>query len=227
MESQELLPEEESARRAGVTISTLRQFADFGFLSRFEENGEGRYRLEDLVSVFSLTDPLVDSSTLDTASQSEPPTQEAPPVDSVINNFSDQEFRLWSDGGGIQNSDESNQQPTEQPEPVRLAEQIEIAPTQPSEYLSSYHTERDDRLGTTYELLALNKRLREELKAAREERDWLRARLEKLEARTERDQMLLLAESQTIRQLVTQVEKEKRSIWSLLALPWSGSTPAK
>jgi len=65
-----------------------------------------------------------------------------------------------------------------------------------------------------YELVALNRQLKEEIKQLREERDWLRSRLERLEERSERDQMLILSESQTVRSLVNQ--GERKSFWARL-----------
>ena len=48
----------------------------------------------------------------------------------------------------------------------------------------------------------MNQTLREQIELLREERDWLRQRIEHLETRSEREQMLLLAESETVRRLV-------------------------
>ena len=63
----------------------------------------------------------------------------------------------------------------------------------------------------------MTKGLREQIQILREERDWLRARVEKLETRSEREQMLLLSESENIRKLIQQTETRKS--W-LRALPW-------
>lgn len=70
---------------------------------------------------------------------------------------------------------------------------------------------------TNYDHILVNRRLRDEIRMLREERDWLRQRLEKLEARSERDQMLMLSESETIRSLVNKAPK--RGLLAL-ALPW-------
>lgn len=65
-------------------------------------------------------------------------------------------------------------------------------------------------------IIEVNKGLREQIQILRDERDWLRRRIEQLEARSEREQMLLLSESETIRNLVS---RDKRSFWQR-ALPW-------
>lgn len=73
---------------------------------------------------------------------------------------------------------------------------------------------------THYDLITINKRLREEIYELKKERDWLRERLEKVEARSEREQMLLLHESETVRTLLN--ERPKRPFWT--ALPWFGKS---
>jgi len=66
------------------------------------------------------------------------------------------------------------------------------------------------------ELLEINKSLREQIQILRDERDWLRERIEKLESRSEREQMLLLSESENVRKLIS---SSKKSFWQR-ALPW-------
>lgn len=66
------------------------------------------------------------------------------------------------------------------------------------------------------ELIDMNKSLRDQIQLLREERDWLRERIEKLEARSEREQMLLLSESENLRNMIGY---NKKSFWQK-ALPW-------
>ena len=49
----------------------------------------------------------------------------------------------------------------------------------------------------------------EEIEDLRKQRDWLQSRIEKLEEKAERDQLLLLAETQTIKQLISIQHKRK------------------
>ena len=53
------------------------------------------------------------------------------------------------------------------------------------------------------ELIEINAHLRERLKSLKAERDWLRERVEKLELQLEREQTLLMAESETVRRLIS------------------------
>ena len=81
----------------------------------------------------------------------------------------------------------------------------------------------------TTELTTINQGLLDKIELLREERDWLRQRVEKLEARADREQMLLLSESETVKRLLDKRDAEpKRSFWSR-ALSWSGliSEPKK
>lgn len=66
------------------------------------------------------------------------------------------------------------------------------------------------------ELLEVNKGLRRQVEMLREERNWLRERIEKLEARSEREQMLLLSESENLRSAMSLAGT---SFWKR-ALPW-------
>ena len=60
----------------------------------------------------------------------------------------------------------------------------------------------------------------EEIKSLKSERDWLRTRTEKMEDKAERDQLLLLAETQTIRQLISIHDRKKSPVRT--ALEWLG-----
>lgn len=107
--------------------------------------------------------------------------------------------------------------------PVTLAEQITVIPLSQEIEITSAPKEssRGESL-RIIELLQLSQTLREQLEMVKEERDWLRTRLERLEARSEREQMLLLSESETVRSLISQRGDKKRSFWNI-ALPWNNS----
>jgi len=68
----------------------------------------------------------------------------------------------------------------------------------------------------SFELLDLNCSLREQIEMLKQERDWLRKRVEILEVRSERDQLLLLSETKTVQKLLP---SPKKSFWAF-ALPW-------
>ena len=61
-----------------------------------------------------------------------------------------------------------------------------------------------------------------EIRDLKEQRDWLKSRLERLEEKADRDQLLLLSETQTIRRLISLQEPKKSTF--RLALDWLGVT---
>ncbi|MDD2943872.1 MAG: hypothetical protein PHC51_13010, partial [bacterium] len=74
---------------------------------------------------------------------------------------------------------------------------------------------------SSYHLMDINTELRQRLAELKEERDWLRKRLEKMEMRSERDQMLLLSENDHVRRLLPQSVSTGQRLLSA-AFPWLG-----
>lgn len=64
----------------------------------------------------------------------------------------------------------------------------------------------------------------QQLHDMQQQRDWLQARVEKLEDKADRDQILLLTETQTIRSLVNVAQQQRRRSPMRLALEWLGVT---
>ncbi|MDC0358001.1 hypothetical protein OAO01_04225 [Oligoflexia bacterium] len=62
-----------------------------------------------------------------------------------------------------------------------------------------------------------------ELEDLRQQRQWLQARIEKLEEKSDRDQLLLLSEKQVVRQLLTHNQKKASPLRA--ALEWIGFVP--
>lgn len=73
----------------------------------------------------------------------------------------------------------------------------------------------------SFELLDLNKSLKEQIEILKQERDWLRKRVETFEIRSERDQLLLMSETKTVQSLLphSQGNQQRKNFWSF-ALPW-------
>ena len=59
-----------------------------------------------------------------------------------------------------------------------------------------------------------------EIGSLKEERDWLRSRIERLEEKGDRDQLLLLSETQILRSLIVQQHTKSSPLRS--ALEWIG-----
>ena len=92
-----------------------------------------------------------------------------------------------------------------------LRDQIEIIKVDEANRVELDATELVRQLG-------INKQLREEISNLKDERDWLRQRLERLEEKGDRDQALMMSNLETIRSL-TDVLKPKPSLFRR-ALPW-------
>jgi DNA-binding transcriptional MerR regulator len=88
----------------------------------------------------------------------------------------------------------------------------------------SSHVPARSTTSASPDLIEITKGLREQIEMLKDERTWLRERVEKLEARTERDQMLLLSENETVRSLLEpgRVSHSRFSFWRR-ALPFFGS----
>ena len=65
----------------------------------------------------------------------------------------------------------------------------------------------------------------QELADLRRERDWLRNRVEKLEEKGDRDQLLLLSETQALHRLITQYDQKRSPVRA--ALTWLGFSEDK
>ena len=109
--------------------------------------------------------------------------------------------------------------------PSPLAERVTIAeapvaPPQHSKELDKLNEELQ-RLGN---LVNLQERILDmkdsELQDLRSQRDWLRTRVEKLEEKGDRDQVLLLSETQAIRQLIGLQNRPRSTMRSVL--DWFG-----
>lgn len=196
-----LLSEEESCVLSGVTIETLRQYSKFGLLEPVEREGKAFYRETDVRSLF-YTKP--ESKRAEPAAD----TEKVITLDSVLSATrwpeDEPEADHGSNGTAMPEVQESGPIPAEE-------ERSSTPPRKAAE---------EQRV----ELQEINRSLREQIEILREERNWLRERIEKLESRSEREQMLLLAETETVRHLIRNDEQHRpksNGFWSF-ALPWLG-----
>ena len=192
---QDYISETEASNFAGVSAATLSRFVEAGYL-KIESDTDG-LRLFSKVELAELFG-LEDGSSADWSApqpQATQPEVAAPRPQPVIS--------------------------------APLSSQVELE-RGPSSYRSGLRESAwaflDREVSRLKHLTELQERLLEhherELKDLREQRDWLKGRLEKLEEKGERDQLLLLAETQTIRKLVALEERRKSPV--RLALEWLG-----
>lgn len=233
MANTDLLTIGESAQRAHVSEDTIREYAKLGFLRATSRDGETYFSAAEINSIFS---------GFSTAAASEATAYhgaERKPSDEKRTDGAP--HAAPADGAAQLNGHDA----APKAQPFSLREQIDVSngtesPPDEENFVGRFRKMRGDTAARSatvedadfrdsfgprerpitddYELTMLNRRLREEIQMLRDERDWLRQRLEKLEARSERDQMLLLSESENVRGLVN-LHQGKKSFW-LRALPW-------
>lgn len=207
------ISEGEAAGMAGVSANTLLRFAEAGYLQTESDNdGLKLYSREDIKSLFGVMDEAFYSRLADDLN--------------AVSNMS---------AGGNSAAVAPHEEPAipeAQSGPRTLKEQIQVSsepghangstPGRPQRSEAAILLEQE--LQRLRNLISLQERMLdmrdEQLRDVRQERDWLKTRLEKQELKAERDQLLLLSESQTVRRLVSIQEQRKPLIRS--ALEWLG-----
>ena len=175
----ELISETEAAAYAGVSPRTLRRFVDSGYL-KIEHDGDGveLFDREEVGRLFGVTGAGNAGKTMTV-----PGIQREKVID----------LKLAS-AVGLRAA------------MVPTAPSPEVAPRGEACDLLRGEVEKLKHILDVQEHL-LQERERE-LNQVMSERDWLRKRIERLEEKSERDQILLLSETQTVRKLVNaQVER--------------------
>lgn len=246
-----LLSEEDSAELAGVSIDTIRRFRQFGLLSAASQDGAPQYLEQEITSLFH-----IDGAPVHVRAQ----TQQ---LEGQLSERAEPQLKVIPGGGTVlefnqqtptteptlENKDD-NSPLTERAASAGRVGDAAFHPTAPSETSPSLvqtSTTDSERSWSSAvpeqhnaqvafsdrELLEHNRMLQEQINSLKEERDWLRERLEKLETFSQREQMLLLSNSETIRTLLIQRERQQTppeqpqlesssSVRGLLvrALPW-------
>jgi len=170
----DLLTEDESASIAGVTKDTLRKYVSYGLLDFItDDNGRKLLSRDELNDIFQIEN-------------SEPSDSEAPvQLFEVKKELEDNIILIGSYVGGQ--------------EAPRLDKKAKKKKEENKGPIPLSARSSDSSL----ELIEINAHLRDRVKSLRAERDWLRERVEKLEQQLEREQTLLMAESETVRRLIS------------------------
>ena len=207
------IPEEAAAAFAGVSVQTLLRFAEAGYLQVENRNGGPQlFARSEIKEVFGIKDQeevrlLEDAIT--TA-----PIQ--PGISETKSTLQIEKFVTV---------EPENQPGTESTEPGK----------QPSYFVPRAVVLMEQELARLRNLSELQDRLLEsreaELRELRSQRDWLKERLEALEEKSTRDQVLLLSSEQTVRQLIAINERRHSPVratleWFGLVRPLELSAPA-
>jgi DNA-binding transcriptional MerR regulator len=219
---QVFLNESACAELAGVSLETIRRFRQYGLLQSTERNGEVLFSEREILSLFHVEKRNSSSSAAKVDSQLNPqvnaePRTVEPKLEQRVVNASQEANNVATDGRS-----ESESKPRE-PD-LRVIPGGAQATGTPSGGVSAelavVHVNSNAvEYQHVRELVEINKTLRESVQSLREERDWLRERLEKIESFSQREQMLLLSNSETIRTLILHKEPKRRGFLSMLALP--------
>lgn len=220
---QDFVSETEASSFTGVSPVTLKRFADAGYLRvEVESDGLRMFSRSELETVFGLA-PVIPSVRQTTA--------EGTPVEPEGVEIL-KEIYLSSQKPAVEEVETSaHPQKVETFAPAEAAETVAVSSEsqttqapQPSQALIALEREVT-RLKSIVELQEKYIDLKEqEVKSTREDRDWLRERIEKLEEKNDRDQLILVSVSETNRGLITMLEHKKSPIRS--ALEWVGLLPS-
>lgn len=197
MNNPDLISETNASRMAGVSPVTLSRFVEAGYLKvSSDPAGEKNYLRSEICSLFGI--PYEGLKVTKEYVDSPGPGDEGEDAGEL-----DAEF----DETSSDEEDTGYWAETLSPEPDGQSE------IKKYKSLAEMHEK----------LLEIREKEIEEL---RKERDWLRTRIERLEEKSERDQLLLLAETQTIKRLVNITQQRKPSAIRA-TLEWLGIVPAK
>lgn len=227
----EYLNELDAASLTGVSSKTLKRFAEAGYFSvDTSADGAVRYHRQALCDVFGIGTPAVGQSKiidLELAQSKSRPSAlppEAPSAEAVAQSGAAAEISPPLDATSA--ASPTNQEDTSQSSAASV-EATDSAHTimNPGSAAAPAESGTENpplKTGTIELLERLIERLEDEIRGLKSERQWLRERVERLEEKAERDQLLLLAESQTIKRLVASMHR-KSTVRQ--ALEWFGLLP--
>lgn len=222
MNQEPLCSEQEAARIAGVSLRTLLRFSEAGYLTLYSQSdGSHKYQRAQIQEIFGLSAStsqrapeaashpgMVTAESVEIFEQGKEECNISSDVDSscaVEASAFEQESIISSSNSGrtiSTNTASANTASANDPQIATLVDEI-------------------NRLRN---LMALQERILDskddEIADLRNQRAWLRERIEKLEEKSDRDQILLLSETQTIRSLIAYQESRKSTFRQLLE--WTG-----
>jgi hypothetical protein len=214
---QDFISEAEAIGLAGVSAKTLQRFTDAGYLHlEIEPDGLRLYSRSEIHEIFGIH-------------QGKAPTQAPSKSENIqpVESTSDEPVQELGVGCSASPviSDEA-----EQDEPsVSYYSPISSETPYATEPERATDSDLDREVARLRNLVNLQERILDikenEIADLRAQRDWLQRRVEKLEEKGDRDQILLLSETQTIRRLVTMQENKRSAVRQVLE--WLGLSPAK
>ena len=209
LDESNLLSAEESANIAGVSAETIQQYVSYGLLETIGEGDNARFRESDIRSLFytRVSKPKVSPKKAKKPSTSE---EEVPTLSQILSETTSK---------------------TRESEVREQSEQVsEEQDTVDDESLDSDKKEAATAANLDKRDTEFTNSLKAQIELLREERDWLRERVERLETRADREQMLLLSESETVRSLLrtSEIHTKSEPFWKkAFQLPWLDSNKSR
>jgi hypothetical protein len=201
----DLVSETEASQMAGVSARTLLRFSESGYLTAdLSLDGSRSYSRAQLLEIFGAPTAAMPSTSETRAPERVPQSASCSPnADRATTTIISSEERSRDD------------------EPItESAARSPITPHQPP--ASPSHD--SDEISRLRNLIEMQERMLDakddEIADLRNQRAWLRERVEKLEEKSDRDQILLLQETQTIRQLIAVQDARKSVVQQVLE--WIG-----
>lgn len=204
-----LVSEDHAVSIASASVKTLHQYCKAGILQPIEKDGVRHYNRHQLAVVFNLKhEEPTHEQTADVLQSNTQNTDNANHDNANHGNANHYNTAASCDEPQVASSfapdaervaDRYNASKLDNPLPVQVQQQSAENPV--------------------FDLLQDNSSLKDQIQVLREERDWLRKRLEVSEERMQRDQMLMISKSETIRQLVQEKTNPPKRFWEY-AIPW-------
>jgi uncharacterized protein YecT (DUF1311 family) len=208
MNTTTLCSEAEAIALAGVSARTLARFCEAGYITtQTSQDGSIRYNRGQIEEIFGLS----------SAAQSQPEQV----IECSLN--STQGSDLGENGCQFEATTSFASQELNQP---YQSATHHTQPQQPASETPNFGEENSIRneVERLRNLLAMQERMLDtkddEIADLKNQRSWLRERIEKLEEKADRDQILLLSETQTIRSLIAYRETRRSPVKQFLE--WIG-----
>jgi DNA-binding transcriptional MerR regulator len=217
-----LLTAAESAALSGVSIDTINQYRDFGLLKVQNVQGQDYFEEEDIKIVFNsriVGRAVEKSQSLPDQASIKPEDPELPTLSSILGQEAKQSstkvVKLHADKPPevVVKIDEVINSGNKDNSGVICGELEDKA----NSTNNNSYTESEGP--SSIEVLELSRSLKQQLELVMSERDWLRQRVEKLEVQLERQQLISMTETETLR-IMAKSKEERPSPWSFL-LSWT------
>lgn len=221
---QDFISENEAISLTGMSKTTLVRFAEAGYLQlETDSDGLRLFSKGELASLFGFREVPNRGKTV-TEKKTEKP-QEQPVVKPVLVEISAESAKLETENLTLAEQVEKIVIATTEGAKPQVAVDIEPPTPASTEFQGASTEALQAELRRLRNIMELQERILDmkdqQLRDLKEQRDWLQQRVEKLEDKADRDQILLLTETQTIRNLIKMNQSQRRSPVRL-ALEWLG-----